>query len=61
MILDCCDIQIDLIEELDLQTDLIKTINDNDTFSQIKHSAISVGPLKWEQGKHSISVSIIMF
>ena len=56
MILDCCDIQIDLIEELDLQTDLIKTINDNDTFSQIKHSAISVGPLKWEQGKHSISV-----
>ncbi|XP_071162696.1 aminopeptidase O-like [Mytilus edulis] len=60
MILDCCDIEVDYVEELDLSLYMFKDLVENNYNKDLNENLTLVtkalGRLKWEYGKHSVSV-----
>ncbi|XP_063401582.1 aminopeptidase O-like [Mytilus trossulus] len=60
MILDCCDIEIDYVEELDLPLYMFKDLVQNNYNKDLNENLTLVtkalGRLMWEYGRHSVSV-----
>ncbi|XP_052095484.1 aminopeptidase O-like isoform X1 [Mytilus californianus] len=60
MILDCCDIEVDYVEELDMPLymfkDLVENNHNKSLYENLTLVVRTLGKLKWEYGKHSVSV-----
>lgn len=59
LVLDCCDIEVDIIEEVDLPLTSVNTVRnqyDRGSFNKLVTSVKCVCQLQWEYGNHSISI-----